>query len=40
MLYIGGRSPNKVLYAKDSGRIFQMDIVMGYNDKVILEKLE
>ncbi|GAX77356.1 hypothetical protein CEUSTIGMA_g4802.t1 [Chlamydomonas eustigma] len=40
MLYIGGRSPNKVLYAKDSGRIFQTDIVMGYNDKVILEKLE
>lgn len=34
MLLIGGRSPNKVLFAKDTGRVFQQDFyILGYGER-------
>lgn len=40
MLLVGGRSPNKILYAKDTGRVMQTDFMPVYNEKALLEKVE
>ena len=40
MLLVGGRSPNKILFAKDSGRVFQTDFMPVYNERGMLEKIE
>lgn len=40
MLLVGGRSPNKILYAKDTGRVFQTDFMPVYNERGQLEKIE
>lgn len=33
MLFLGGRQPAKILVARDSGRVFQADMMPLYNDK-------
>eukprot|EP00798_Chlamydomonas_sp_ICE-L_P011531 gene11531-34243_t len=40
MLLVGGRSPNKILFAKDTGRVFQTDFMPVYNERGMLEKIE
>ena len=40
MLLVGGRSPSKILYAKDTGRVMQTDFMPVYNEKALLEKVE
>ena len=32
-LLLGGRQPAKVMFARDSGRIFQADLLPLYNDR-------
>jgi hypothetical protein len=40
MLVLSGRSPSKILFAKDSGRLFQLDLLVLYNDKGMVERIE
>ena len=40
MLLLSGRSPSKILFAKDSGRLFQLDLLPLYNDKGMVERIE
>jgi transformation/transcription domain-associated protein len=40
MLLLSGRSPNKILFAKDSGRLFQLDMMPLYGDKGSVERIE
>ncbi|GFR40173.1 hypothetical protein Agub_g730, partial [Astrephomene gubernaculifera] len=40
MLLINGRSPTKILFAKDTGRLYQTDVLPVYNDRGYLEKVE
>lgn len=40
MLLLPGRSPNKILFAKDSGRLFQLDLLPLYSDKGMVERVE
>jgi len=37
MLQLGGRSPNKILFAKNSGLAFQMDLYPVYDNRGLLE---
>jgi transformation/transcription domain-associated protein len=37
MLQLGGRSPNKILFAKNSGAAFQMDLYPVYDNRGLLE---
>ena len=39
-LLIGGRSPNKILFAKSSGRVWQMDFYPMYEQRGMLERTE
>ncbi len=38
MLYLGGRTPPKIMFAKDSGRVLQSEIVLTYSDRGTLER--
>ncbi|KAH7432383.1 hypothetical protein KP509_07G020000 [Ceratopteris richardii] len=40
MLQIGGRSPNKILFAKNTGRVFQNDFHPGYDGNGVVEFTE
>ena len=40
MLLLTGRYPNKILLAKDSGKVFQMDLLPMYGEKGLVERLE
>ena len=40
MLLLPGRSPNKILFAKDSGRLFQLDLLPLYSEKGMVERIE
>jgi phosphatidylinositol kinase/protein kinase (PI-3 family) len=40
MLVLSGRSPSKILFAKDSGRLFQLDLLTLYNEKGMVERFE
>ena len=33
-------TPPQVLYAKDSGRVFQTDLLLLYNERIMLERVE
>jgi len=37
MMHLGGRSPNKILFTKASGRVFQMDLYPVYDNRGLLE---
>ncbi|GJS51848.1 transformation/transcription domain-associated protein-like protein isoform X2 [Tanacetum coccineum] len=37
MLQIGGRSPNKILFARNTGKIFQTDFHPGYDANGMIE---
>jgi hypothetical protein len=37
---LSGRSPSKILFAKDSGRLFQLDLLVLYNEKGMVERFE
>lgn len=39
-LYIGGRAPNKILFARDTGRVHQVDFTPVYGDRGTVERLE
>ena len=39
-LYIGGRTPNKILFAKRSGRVWQMDFYPMYESRGTLDRTE
>ncbi|GIL45633.1 hypothetical protein Vafri_2841, partial [Volvox africanus] len=40
MLLVSGRSPTKILFAKDTGRLYQTDVMPVYNERGLLEKVE
>lgn len=40
MLLLSGRSPNKILFTRDSGRVFQLDLLPLYGDKGSVERIE
>jgi hypothetical protein len=40
MLLLSGRSPSKILFTRDSGRVFQLDLLPLYNDKGSVERIE
>eukprot|EP00271_Cylindrocystis_brebissonii_P003645 TRINITY_DN1482_c0_g1_i1.p1 TRINITY_DN1482_c0_g1~~TRINITY_DN1482_c0_g1_i1.p1 ORF type:complete len:315 (+),score=71.34 TRINITY_DN1482_c0_g1_i1:493-1437(+) len=40
MLHIGGRGPNKILFAKNTGRLFQSDFHPGYDQTGMVEPAE
>jgi transformation/transcription domain-associated protein len=40
MLLLSGRSPSKVLFARDGGRVFQLDLLPLYGDKGSVERIE
>lgn len=40
MLLLGGRAPPKILFAKDTGRVLQSDLMPVYNEKGMLERVE
>lgn len=40
MLLLGGRAPHKILFAKDTGRVQQAELVPVYNERGGLERLE
>jgi transformation/transcription domain-associated protein len=39
-LSIGGRTPNKILFAKSTGRVYQQDFSPFYDQRLMLEKNE
>lgn len=40
MLLLSGRSPSKILFTRDSGRVFQLDLLPLYGDKGSVERIE
>jgi hypothetical protein len=40
MLLLSGRSPSKILFTRDSGRVFQLDLLPLYGDKGNVERIE
>ncbi len=40
MLLVGGRMPYKILFARNSGKTFQVDFIPSYDQKGILERTE
>lgn len=40
MLLIGGRTPYKILFARSSGKTFQMDFYPAYDTRGMLERTE
>ena len=40
MLLVGGRSPNKILFAKSSGKLWQAEFYPTYNSHGLLERNE
>jgi hypothetical protein len=40
MLLLSGRSPSKILFARDGGRVFQLDLLPLYGDKGSVERIE
>lgn len=40
MLLVGGRSPNKILFARDTGKVYQMDFMPLYGERGLLERFE
>lgn len=40
MMLVGGRTPNKIMFAKDSGKVYQSEFMPVYNEKAVLDKLE
>lgn len=40
MLLFSGRSPQKILFAKDTGKVFQMDLMPVYGNRGMLEREE
>lgn len=40
MLLAGGRTPNKTLISRDTGRIFQMELAPVYGEKGAIERTE
>ena len=40
MLLLSGRSPSKILLAKDTGRVLQLDLMPMYGDRGLVERLE
>jgi len=33
MLFLGGRQPSKIMFARDSGKVFQTDMMPLYNER-------
>lgn len=40
MLLLSGRSPNKILVAKDTGKVFQLDLLPLYGERGLVERME
>ena len=40
ILLAGGRSPSKILIARDSGKLHQVDFMPMYSDRAVLERTE
>lgn len=40
LLYLSGRAPAKILFAKDTGRVHQLELLTMYSDKGLLDRSE